>query len=301
MSDGGNATPGRRRPGPPGDDNQWVTRSQRPTPPPSAAPWERHGDAGAPASPPPPARDHSEEISVAELIAKVSGTQTPRHAEERTHHRSPENARPVTPPPCSATASRDTTGRAAGGRAAGRRAITRASAARPRAVPPRPVHRSHSLSSVPRVGSAEPAESGGAGTASEARAARTARRTSRARDPARDPPRPKDRHGLRARGRCADRGAGTGPHRRGMAMAGRQEPELEQGRGARPEFSRHPRSQRTIRRRELSDRRCRQPARTEQRHGRGHHRRCGGCALRHDHVGQHPGEPPTRCRRVLSA
>jgi LCP family protein required for cell wall assembly len=94
MSDGGNATPGRRRPGPPDEDNQWVTRSQRPTPPPSAAPWERLIDAGGSAAHVPPTRDHSEEISVAELIAKVAGTQAPRHAEEPAHHRSPETGRP---------------------------------------------------------------------------------------------------------------------------------------------------------------------------------------------------------------
>jgi LCP family protein required for cell wall assembly len=105
MSDGGNATPGRRRPGPPGDDdNQWVTRTQRPIP--GAAPWERHPETNGSAGPPQaprshfeePARSHSEEISVAELIAKVTGETVPRHGEEPTHHRLPVAAPPAAPP-----------------------------------------------------------------------------------------------------------------------------------------------------------------------------------------------------------
>jgi LCP family protein required for cell wall assembly len=87
MSDGGNATPGRRRPGPPGQDNEWVTRSQRPAPS-GSAPWERHVDADA-AAQQAASKPQSEEISVAELIAKVTGTTVPRHGEEPTHHRLP--------------------------------------------------------------------------------------------------------------------------------------------------------------------------------------------------------------------
>jgi LCP family protein required for cell wall assembly len=100
MSDGDNATPGRRRPDPLGDDNPWLTRSARPTP--GAAPWERASgsiagpSAGGHAADQPgeePAEGHhSDSVSVAELIAKVSGTRP----EDRPRRRV---APPPTPPP----------------------------------------------------------------------------------------------------------------------------------------------------------------------------------------------------------
>lgn len=99
MSDGDNATPGRpASPGPGGSsgDNQWLTRSARPAP--GAAPWERSGisnvpddisgdvsgDAGDHHRDEPEAAHHSGAVTVADLIAKVSGT---RSDEEPTRHR----------------------------------------------------------------------------------------------------------------------------------------------------------------------------------------------------------------------
>ncbi|MCV7419098.1 LCP family protein [Mycobacterium yunnanensis] len=75
MSDGDNAAPGRRqRSGPDdassGDEkrvNDWITRSTRPAP--GAAPWERSqtpSDA--------PAGNHTDGVTVADLIAKITGT-----------------------------------------------------------------------------------------------------------------------------------------------------------------------------------------------------------------------------------
>ncbi|MDT5195779.1 MAG: hypothetical protein QOH20_2533 [Mycobacterium sp.] len=96
MSDGDNATPGRpdsSGPGGPGSDNQWLTRSPRPTP--GAAPWERSRVSNIPDEPDGQAPDlqgrddstpahHSDGVTVADLIAKVSGT---RSEEEPTRHR----------------------------------------------------------------------------------------------------------------------------------------------------------------------------------------------------------------------
>ena len=75
MSDGENATPGLPgRHGPPdtGGDNQWLTRSPRPSP--GAAPWERSGNSdsedvekGAQTG------SHTDGVTVADLIAKVHG------------------------------------------------------------------------------------------------------------------------------------------------------------------------------------------------------------------------------------
>jgi LCP family protein required for cell wall assembly len=100
MSDGDNATPGRRRPDPPGDDNPWLTRSARPMP--GAAPWERAsgsipvpsagGHAAEQPGEEPAAGHHSDGVTVAELIAKVSGT---RPEEQPRRHVAP----PPTPPP----------------------------------------------------------------------------------------------------------------------------------------------------------------------------------------------------------
>ena len=69
MSDGDNATPGRRPPRPGSDDRHRSTPVSRPVP--GAAPWERQRDQQ-----PDPVVDtgsHADGIAVADLIAKVSG------------------------------------------------------------------------------------------------------------------------------------------------------------------------------------------------------------------------------------
>lgn len=74
MSDGDNATPGRRRRSPEdSSDNQWITRSREPLP--GAAPWERQ-DASSPedSSLDEPTGSHADGVTVADLIAKVAGT-----------------------------------------------------------------------------------------------------------------------------------------------------------------------------------------------------------------------------------
>ena len=81
MSDGDNAAPGHRSPGPPEDSNQWLTRSTRSTP--GAAPWERAvAPQRDPTTPEPtpeaePPGSHTDGVTVADLIAKVSGTPAP--------------------------------------------------------------------------------------------------------------------------------------------------------------------------------------------------------------------------------
>jgi len=107
MSDGDNATPGRpgsSRPGGPDDDNQWLTRSARPKP--GAAPWERSptpiepdqgDDAHRRRDDPPPAQ-HSDGVTVADLIAKVSGTRL-EQPEEQARHRAEPLPDPEPPPP----------------------------------------------------------------------------------------------------------------------------------------------------------------------------------------------------------
>ena len=75
MSDGDNATPGRPRPSDPGGDNHWLTRTPRPSL--GAAPWERgpssesEDSAGAK-----PTGNHTDGVTVAELIAKVTGAES---------------------------------------------------------------------------------------------------------------------------------------------------------------------------------------------------------------------------------
>ena len=98
-------------PGWPGDDNQWLTRSPRPKP--GAAPWERglttiDPDEAEDADPlrddPAPAQ-HSDGITVADLIAKVSGTR-PELPEEPARHRAeprPARARAARPTARAAT------------------------------------------------------------------------------------------------------------------------------------------------------------------------------------------------------
>lgn len=74
MSDGDNATPGRRHRSPEEQsDNQWLTRSPRPLP--GAAPWERQDRLLPDDSPPDePTGSHTDGVTVADLIAKVAGT-----------------------------------------------------------------------------------------------------------------------------------------------------------------------------------------------------------------------------------
>ncbi|MGZ5364450.1 MAG: LCP family glycopolymer transferase [Mycobacterium sp.] len=96
MSDGDNATPGRHGRGgssaPDGqsDAHQWHTRSAAPLP--GAAPWERASVADDDAQPASTPNNHTDGITVADLIAKLNGD----HAVPSTlkRHR-PE----VTPPP----------------------------------------------------------------------------------------------------------------------------------------------------------------------------------------------------------
>jgi LCP family protein required for cell wall assembly len=82
MSDGDNATPGRPRSPDPDGDNPWLTRTPRPSR--GAAPWERTPasesgtggqdpgiDTGETAK---PTGNHTDGVTVADLIAKVTGT-----------------------------------------------------------------------------------------------------------------------------------------------------------------------------------------------------------------------------------
>ncbi|MDH6198827.1 LCP family protein required for cell wall assembly [Mycobacterium frederiksbergense] len=74
MSDGDNATPGRRhRYLEDQSDNQWITRSPQPLP--GAAPWERQ-DRPLPDDPntDEPTGSHADGVTVADLIAKIAGT-----------------------------------------------------------------------------------------------------------------------------------------------------------------------------------------------------------------------------------
>ena len=72
MSDGDNATPGLPGAGPShiGGDNQWLTRSARPSP--GAAPWERNGSSNSgEAEQSAQTGNHTNGVTVADLIAKV--------------------------------------------------------------------------------------------------------------------------------------------------------------------------------------------------------------------------------------
>jgi LCP family protein required for cell wall assembly len=65
MGDGDNATPGQHRASDPEGDNQWLTRSARPTP--GTAPWERAQEADEPEG------NHTDGVTVADLFAKLTG------------------------------------------------------------------------------------------------------------------------------------------------------------------------------------------------------------------------------------
>ena len=100
MSDGDNATPGLPgQPGPPdtGGDNQWLTRSPRPSP--AAAPWERSGNSdsedvekGAQTG------SHTDGVTVADLIAKVHGAASVPEELRRPRHEPEPRVPPAAPP-----------------------------------------------------------------------------------------------------------------------------------------------------------------------------------------------------------
>ena len=101
MSDGDSATPGRPRASDPDDANQWLTRSARP--PRAAAPWERQqphepetSDTDSTAG------NHTDGVTVADLIAKVTGNAPEdlpsRHAAPHTESPTRRSAGPPAPP-----------------------------------------------------------------------------------------------------------------------------------------------------------------------------------------------------------
>ena len=98
MSDGDNATPGLPGFGGPassGDDNQWLTRSPRPSP--GAAPWERRSASDSDDAE--PAGNHTDGVTVADLIAKVHG-----HASVPDELKRPRpEPKPDPPPPAPPT------------------------------------------------------------------------------------------------------------------------------------------------------------------------------------------------------
>jgi LCP family protein required for cell wall assembly len=99
MSDGDNATPGPPRlPGPPDPgDNHWLTRSPRPSP--GAAPWERSGTPESDdVEKPTPTGNHTDGVTVADLIAKVHGDSSVPE-ELRRARPEPEAPRPAPVPP----------------------------------------------------------------------------------------------------------------------------------------------------------------------------------------------------------
>jgi LCP family protein required for cell wall assembly len=101
MSDGDNATPGPPRlPGQSDDggDNQWLTRSPRPSP--GAAPWERSGTSEPEnvEKSRQTGNHHTDGVTVADLIAKVHGDSS-IPAELRRTRPEPEAPPPVPPPP----------------------------------------------------------------------------------------------------------------------------------------------------------------------------------------------------------
>jgi LCP family protein required for cell wall assembly len=102
MSDGESATPGLPgRPGPPDDtgDNQWLTRSPRPSL--GAAPWERSGksDSGE-IEKPGQTGNHTDGVTVADLIAKVQGASSvPKELKRTRKEPQPEAPRTEVIPP----------------------------------------------------------------------------------------------------------------------------------------------------------------------------------------------------------
>src|SRR3954465_15938467 len=102
MSDGDNATPGRPRASDSNGANQWLSRS--PLPPRSAAPWERTpaGDPEADDDTSSQTNSHTDGVTVADLIAKVTGA-TPTDLPSRHAAAEPEPGptppRSAAPPP----------------------------------------------------------------------------------------------------------------------------------------------------------------------------------------------------------
>ncbi len=101
MSDGDNATPGLPSPSGPSDpdgDNQWLTRSPRPSP--GAAPWERSASPESDdTDTAKPTGNHTDGVTVADLIAKVTGDAGVPEGPKR-HRAEPE---PDLPPPAPPT------------------------------------------------------------------------------------------------------------------------------------------------------------------------------------------------------
>ena len=93
MSDGDNATPGQHRALPePDGASKWLTRTPRPAP--GAAPWERRQFAPHDEPGPTAGGNHTDGVTVADLIAKVTGeipgrtaARTRRRTEIRQHRR----------------------------------------------------------------------------------------------------------------------------------------------------------------------------------------------------------------------
>ena len=105
MSDGDNATPGPSDPG--RGDNRWLTRSERPRP--GAAPWERadvprrstgsgRPDEGADPADVESTGNHTDGVTVADLIAKLSGDSPVPQVPRRRRRREPEPPEPAESP-----------------------------------------------------------------------------------------------------------------------------------------------------------------------------------------------------------
>ena len=100
MSDGDNATPG--LPSPPGTpdaggDNQWLTRSPRPSP--GAAPWERNGiSESGDIEKVRLTGNHTDGVTVADLIAKVHGDSSVPEELRRSRPEPEPQAPPQAPP-----------------------------------------------------------------------------------------------------------------------------------------------------------------------------------------------------------
>ena len=110
MSDGGSATPGRHgreessSPDDQSETYQWLTRSAQPAP--GAAPWERahvsDDDESPDAAPSDSATgNHTDGVTVADLIAKLNGDQAV--PSELKRHRPEASTPPQTPPPAPPT------------------------------------------------------------------------------------------------------------------------------------------------------------------------------------------------------
>jgi LCP family protein required for cell wall assembly len=106
MSDGENATPGPHgqrgssTPDGPRDTNQWLTRTPRPSP--GAAPWERSGRTDREDAEPAGATgNHTDGVTVADLIARVNGDQAvpPELKRHRPEVQTPPPTRPAPPTP----------------------------------------------------------------------------------------------------------------------------------------------------------------------------------------------------------